>query len=129
MKKFGERVVQLRKSKNIKQLQLANLVGISKMTLYKYENLISEPRATIIRNLADVLDTTSDYLLNRIDDPRPIGKGSAWVRLKHSEALLIHKVRTLGEPYQGKILDCVDYYLLCQDDPDASDVLFPKLHR
>ncbi len=111
MKNLGERVVNLRRVKNIKQFQLANLIGISKMTLYKYENLISEPRATIIRNLADVLDTTSDYLLNRIDDPLPFEKGDAWLRLRPSEANLLQKMRSLPEPYRQKIYERIDYYI------------------
>ena len=111
MKIIGERIVHLRKAKQIKQHQLASLIGISKMTLYKYENFISEPRATIIRSLADVLDTTSDYLLNRIDNPKPFDKEDVWIRLKPSEAILINKIRSFPPPYQNCIYERMDLLL------------------
>ena len=60
---FGEKVRQLRKRKKITQEQLAELIGTHESHIGRYEKDISSPTAPIIRNIAEVLNVSADYLL------------------------------------------------------------------
>ncbi|MBR1604028.1 MAG: helix-turn-helix domain-containing protein [Synergistaceae bacterium] len=48
------------------------MIGVSLMTLKRWEWGNTEPRAEELQKLATALDTTSAYLLGESDDPRPI---------------------------------------------------------
>ena len=52
MDTIGERIIFLRENLDLSQVKLAALIGITKMTLYKYEKNICEPRGEIIARLA-----------------------------------------------------------------------------
>ena len=53
---IGERIKSIRESKNIGQTELANATGISKQSIYKYEN-------NIITNIpSDKIEAISSYL-------------------------------------------------------------------
>jgi len=67
MKKFGKRLKQLRKEKNLTQVQLGELLNTSHATINRYENNIHEPDLETINKLADLFDVTADYLLGRTD--------------------------------------------------------------
>lgn len=73
----GKRVLQRRKQLGISQEDLALLVGVSQHQISKYERNANNPRADILEALADALQTTTDYLLQRTDVPeRPLrGEG------------------------------------------------------
>ena len=43
--------------------------GLSKGTLSKYENNKQEPLVSVVTNLTELLDVSSDYLLGRSDNP------------------------------------------------------------
>lgn len=72
MKTIGERIIFLREEQGMKQTELADRIGITKMTLYKYEKDKCEPRSEIISRLCDVLGTTADFLIGRTNDPSPL---------------------------------------------------------
>lgn len=59
---IGERIVDLRKAKNISQGQLADSLGISRQAISKWENDQSSPDTIHLIKLADVLDTEVVYL-------------------------------------------------------------------
>ena len=60
----GEKIKKVRESKNIAQVDLANQVGISKQTLYKYENgIITNIPSNKIESIAKALETTPAYLM------------------------------------------------------------------
>lgn len=60
----GEKIKRVRESKNIAQVDLATLVGISKQTLYKYENgIITNIPSNKIEAIASALETTPAYLM------------------------------------------------------------------
>lgn len=63
MKVLEERLVRLRKQRGLTQEELAAAVGVARNTIFNYENSRREPTADILRRLATVLRTTSDYLL------------------------------------------------------------------
>lgn len=68
---YPERLAQLRKKKNLTQEGLASKVNTTKGTISNYENGHSTPPNESLVAIADVLATTTDYLLGRTDDPSP----------------------------------------------------------
>ena len=58
----GLRITQLRTDRNMSQTQLAQVMGVSRQAVSKWENGLSTPDATKMILLADVLDTDLEYL-------------------------------------------------------------------
>ena len=64
-----EHLKQLRKSKNLLQKDMAQILGVERTTYVKYENGTSEPSNEILKKLADYFDVTTDYLLDYTEIP------------------------------------------------------------
>lgn len=64
-----ERLVEIRKSRNLTQKQLAAGVNISEVGLQNYENGRRKPAYDVLIALADFLNVSLDYLCGRSDDP------------------------------------------------------------
>lgn len=60
---FSTRIKEARLERNLSQEQLAQLIGVHPKTYKKYEAGITQPRINTIRQLAIVLDVSSDELL------------------------------------------------------------------
>lgn len=71
MEKFVKRLQILLEEKNINQKELANYVGVTEVTISRYMNGERKPRIEIVNKIAEVLDTTTDYLLGRSDAKNP----------------------------------------------------------
>ena len=76
-KQRGSRIESLRASKGISQLELAKMLGYkSDSTISKWESGASIPTGTKIVKLAQVLGTSTDYILfgdgpETTEDPQP----------------------------------------------------------
>ncbi|EJC3746414.1 XRE family transcriptional regulator [Enterococcus faecium] len=68
---FPDRLIELRKLQNLTQQELANLLNVSKQTVGSWERGRTEPSIPMINELANVLNTTTDYLTGRISDSSP----------------------------------------------------------
>lgn len=68
---FGNRIRILRKKMNLTQLELSLKVEIPKSTLAGYENGIRRPKFEILEKLAEILNTSTDFLIGITDDPQP----------------------------------------------------------
>ncbi len=85
-KKLSQRIKEKRKSLNLTQEELANLIQTTKQTIYKYENEIvtNIPYDRLIL-LADVLKCTPAYLMGweseEISNPIPVKSDSNMVRI------------------------------------------------
>jgi transcriptional regulator with XRE-family HTH domain len=66
---LSKRLKNARNNKKLTQEELAIKVNTTKGTISNYENGHSTPPNEMLKLLADVLNTTSDYLLGRIDNP------------------------------------------------------------
>lgn len=73
-----ERLKELRIQRNLYQKDIAAKLGVDRTTYVKYENGSSEPNHEMLQKLADIFETTIDYLLGRTDDisPAPISANS-----------------------------------------------------
>ncbi len=65
---FAERLKELRKEKNMTQVQLAETLGVSKGTIAMWEIGKREPNFEMLDRLSDVFDRRIDYILGFSDD-------------------------------------------------------------
>lgn len=62
---------ELRKDKNLTQSDVARYFGISTPLYCMYETGARKMSLEMLCALADLLDTSTDYILGRTDNPRP----------------------------------------------------------
>lgn len=64
---FIRRLQDILDERDMKQKELADLIGVSEVTISRYMNGERVPRIDIISSLAKALNTTTDYLLGNSD--------------------------------------------------------------
>lgn len=64
---FAFRLRRLRERRRVSRRVLADLCGVSKSTMSRYERGEQEPAARVVVELADYFDVTTDYLLGRTE--------------------------------------------------------------
>lgn len=62
---FGDRLAAARKAKSLTQTKLSELSGVARTQIARYENNRVIPTLENVIILADALDTSTDYLLER----------------------------------------------------------------
>lgn len=62
--KFSEKIVYMRKKRNISQDRLAKKMGVSRQTIYKWEADLNTPEFNKIERLAEILNISYDLLLD-----------------------------------------------------------------
>lgn len=67
--RIEERIQRLRKAKGLSQEELAEIVGVSRQAVSKWESNQSTPDLDKIIILSDYFDVTTDYLLKGIEAP------------------------------------------------------------
>jgi transcriptional regulator with XRE-family HTH domain len=70
MSELGQRIIQLRKQKELSQTDLAKIAGISYAQIGRYETKGAQPPAEVLKKIANALDTTTDYLINGATDEK-----------------------------------------------------------
>jgi|SRR5699024_95477 len=71
---FASRLKSLRNQRKLSQEELAKKINTTKGTISNYENRHSTPSNELLGDLANILNTTTDYLLGRTDNPEPFNK-------------------------------------------------------
>ena len=66
-----EHLIQIRKSKKLRQQDVADRIGVQRSTYGKYETGDSEPDLKTLKKLAEFFGTTVEYLIGNTDDPSP----------------------------------------------------------
>lgn len=66
---FGDRLRELRLSKGLRQIDLCEILKVSKSAVGAYERNEREPVYKQLMNLADYFNVSLDYLLGRSDEP------------------------------------------------------------
>lgn len=64
MNTLGERLKNLRENKSLSKGQLAELAGVHYSQIGRYERNEAFPSAEILKNLANQLEVTTDFLMN-----------------------------------------------------------------
>ena len=62
--KIGKFILELRKEKNMTQIELANLLGVTDRAISKWENGRGMPDISLIKSLCNILDITINELLS-----------------------------------------------------------------
>lgn len=66
---FADRLKQLRKEKNLTQIQLAQIFNVANGTIAMWETGKREPDFDTIGRLADYFKVSIDYLMGRVNQP------------------------------------------------------------
>ena len=66
------RFKEIRIKRNITQVDLAKQIDVKQETISAYESGKAFPSAETLIKIADYLNTSTDYLLGRIDDDSPL---------------------------------------------------------
>lgn len=111
MNTIGERIIFLREELDLTQTKLAELVGLTKMTLYKYEKNKCEPRCEIIARLSDILNTTADFLIGRTNDPSPLYHSDMAEKAYRKNNELIQKFNQLSPQDQIRVSERIETLL------------------
>ena len=62
---IGKRILGLLEQKDLTQRELAKLLGVTEVSVSRYISGKHAPTADILSKMAEVLNTTTDYLLGR----------------------------------------------------------------
>ena len=68
---FSNRLADLRKLRGLTQEGLAELIGITKTQVYRYEKGSAQPTLDVIKRLAVALSCTTDQLIFEEDERQP----------------------------------------------------------
>lgn len=66
---YADRIVDLRKSHDLTQKQLAADTGLSEIGIRSYEGRYRKPAHDALISLADFFDVSIDYLVGRSNNP------------------------------------------------------------
>lgn len=66
---FPVRLRKLRERRRMKRYVLSDLCGVSRNMIGRYESGAAKPTIEVLEKLADVFDTSTDYLVGRTDYP------------------------------------------------------------
>lgn len=67
---FGERLYELRKSRNVSQEELAELLDVSRQSISKWENDKAYPEMTRLLFMSDYFDVSLDYLMRGVGNSK-----------------------------------------------------------
>lgn len=104
---LGKRITGLLKISKLTQKELADMIGITEVSMSRYINGKRIPKSTVIADMAAALHTTSDYLLD----------------VERTEIPEYHKIRDLiirNVPHMsaGQKRELVDILLFRPDDKE-----------
>ena len=107
----------LRIENGVKQADLAKYLNVAPNTLSQWENDKNEPDFSRLKKIADYFNTTTDYILDRTDNPKLPDKESrlAETRRDKREEYLLDKVDELKlfNPLDiDKVIDYIELSIL-----------------
>jgi len=83
----ASRLREIRESKGLSGTKVAELLGISPQYYYELEKGKKRLNDELLMKLAELYNVSTDYLLGRTDDPRPIDQITLEAQKKIEEAL------------------------------------------
>lgn len=89
---FSDKLKELRKKRGLTQIQLAEILNISKSAIANYENGSRKPKDNLLwKKIASYFNVTVDYLMDIPDIPIPIASYDASL---DNSPLIIHSDTT-----------------------------------
>lgn len=101
MSKFGENLKKLRISKDMTQLEVAELIGVSKSAISMYENSQREPSFEILESIADHFNVPLSSLISEED--------AALFSASSISTIAAHAIDDLTEEEQLELIDYAKY--------------------
>ena len=89
------KLLELRKEKDVRQIDIANMLKVSKQCYSNYEKGLREPDFATLQKLADYFEVSVDYILGR-------GNRTATAPHPDIKPIRLKKFRMLGEIACGK---------------------------
>ncbi len=105
----------LRLTKGLSQQALADILGTSQQSIYKYENHIVEPDLDMLKNMADFFNVSVDYLIGYSSFAHKIEEVQE-TDLNKDELCLLHKYRSLASSSQKILQQLMDEWLQHHSD-------------
>ncbi len=68
---YYKRIRDLREDHDLTQRQVAQRLGMSQPQYFRYEQGYRDIPTDVLLALAELYQTSTDYILGRTDDPRP----------------------------------------------------------
>jgi len=104
---LGNRIKSRRIEKGLTQDFVASKLGMGRSNVGHIEHGRTNPTADVLDKIADILDTTTDYLLGRTDDPNSIqdeyvsNSSPEWATSKDKRDLKKYLANPEGLHYDG----------------------------
>lgn len=116
MKKYSNRVKELRLAKSLSQEQLAEKIGLTKQAISQYERGERSPSMDVLEALCDFFNVSSDYLLG-FDTVtlRFVGKNE----IDKLESKSSVRIPVLGRVAAGVPIDAIEDILDWEEIPEA----------
>lgn len=93
----GEKLQKLRKEKNYTQEELADILGVSRQSISKWESDAAFPETEKLITLSKLFQCSVDYLLNEENDEKElIGENTDYVIKKYNKKKLPFAITTLS---------------------------------
>ncbi len=86
---IASRIKGLRRKKGINQIELAELIGVSRQTITRWETGLRNPDSESLAKIAKVLQTTVSYLMGEAEQPHPIYDEHSNVKGPMQDAILL----------------------------------------
>lgn len=118
---FNDRITSRRKELGLTQQQLADAVGISGVSVYKWEAGINTPKGRNLFSLAEALRCSPTWLLNGTDSDEPLKAEELLPRLDDRQKLLLDLFDSLPESEKDRHINEL------KDKVDGFQRLFDEL--
>lgn len=105
-----ENLKMLRLSKGLSQKALGELVGVSQQSINKYENHLIEPDISTLKNMADLFETSIDFLIGHTDINHKIEPTDRF-DLNEEEARFLAAFRSLNKERRTALLTLIETML------------------
>lgn len=87
--RFGERLYELRKSKNLSQEELAELLNVSRQSISKWENDKAYPEMTRLLFLSNYFEVSLDYLMRGVENEDEVVLAEKQAKYRAKNLLLV----------------------------------------
>lgn len=104
-----EQLQQLRKSRNLTQDDLAEILGISLSSYQKYERDAISPSYETLCKIADFYHVTTDYLLGRnTGEPSPLDELAGQFNMSALEKKIVEEYLKLPDNMRGDLMEFLE---------------------
>ena len=110
----GERIIKLREKRGLSQVELADSIGVSKQTMYKYENdIITNIPSDKIELMAQSLRSTPSYIMGWEDEEGNVTLGEDIDR-QTKKSTVEEAFNLLNPDHQKAVLDLMQTLLAAE---------------